>query len=277
MNASGAARIAGQEEEMANRALDLLKALGKERVVLSPVFQPAGTAAPLLLSGLGGMLTRAAKGLFLLQFTDPFHDILDVGAELQLANPQMPSAWVGGTAYTLGETVQPATRNGYYYACTVAGTSAATASQPTWPLEPGSTVIDNTATWTCMGPCADASLAIGLPCASGNPAAWVASTAHVAGDYVTDGSGHLFQCQVPGTTGASAPAWVIATAGASLTVDSTVAWRFMGSPTIPGGAIVPLELVSGSGDALLDSGGTAADQNNIAISAVAKNSSVKVG
>jgi hypothetical protein len=45
--------------------------------------------------------------------------------------------------------VIPATENGYFYQCTVAGTSGG--SEPAWPRTIGGTVIDGGVTWTCAG------------------------------------------------------------------------------------------------------------------------------
>lgn len=53
------------------------------------------------------------------------------------------------TAYTVGQYVQPAAPNGYYYKCTTAGTSGS--SLPTYPTTIGDTVTDGTAVWTCAG------------------------------------------------------------------------------------------------------------------------------
>lgn len=49
------------------------------------------------------------------------------------------------TAYVVGDLVEPATPNGYFYLCTVAGTSGG--SIPTWPTGTNSTVTDGTVTW----------------------------------------------------------------------------------------------------------------------------------
>ena len=59
------------------------------------------------------------------------------------------STWAATHVYDISvtEQVQPTTSNGYYYNCTVAGTSGST--EPTWPTTPGDTVVDNTVTWTC--------------------------------------------------------------------------------------------------------------------------------
>lgn len=61
--------------------------------------------------------------------------------------PSGATTWAASTAYTTSSNVFPTSKNGYYYACTTAGTSAAT--QPTWPTVPGNTVTDGTVTWTC--------------------------------------------------------------------------------------------------------------------------------
>jgi hypothetical protein len=62
----------------------------------------------------------------------------------------LDAAWATGTAYTLGQFVMPTTvakMNGFHYECTTAGTSHA-ATEPTWPAYNGTTVADNTVTWT---------------------------------------------------------------------------------------------------------------------------------
>ncbi len=58
------------------------------------------------------------------------------------------AAWVAGTAYKPDDVVESASRNGYRYRVTVAGTSAASA--PTWPTTIGVTVTDGTVTWKCV-------------------------------------------------------------------------------------------------------------------------------
>ncbi len=57
------------------------------------------------------------------------------------------SAWAASTAYSVGDIVVPTTANGYYYECTVAGTSDT--AEPTWPTTIGNTVADGGATWQC--------------------------------------------------------------------------------------------------------------------------------
>lgn len=59
----------------------------------------------------------------------------------------LPKQWVADTAYLAANIyVRPSTANGYYYKCTVAGTSDA--SEPTWNTIIGGTTTDNTVTWT---------------------------------------------------------------------------------------------------------------------------------
>ena len=58
-------------------------------------------------------------------------------------------AWVATTAKVINDLVVPTAENGYYYKCTVAGTTSAT--QPTWPTIIGNTVVDGGVTWRCEG------------------------------------------------------------------------------------------------------------------------------
>jgi predicted RNA-binding protein with PUA-like domain len=57
------------------------------------------------------------------------------------------AARANSTAYSLGDIRRPATRNGYAYKCTTAGTCGG--SPPTFPTVIGATVTDGTAVWTC--------------------------------------------------------------------------------------------------------------------------------
>lgn len=68
-----------------------------------------------------------------------------------------PDAWAAATAYALSVEkdhkakviVKPTVANGFWYETTVAGTSHAT-TEPTWPVVPGDTVVDNTVTWQAI-------------------------------------------------------------------------------------------------------------------------------
>lgn len=54
--------------------------------------------------------------------------------------------WAAGTAYAVGDTVEPTVQNGYRYVCTTAGTSGS--SEPSWPTSGiGSIVNDNGVVW----------------------------------------------------------------------------------------------------------------------------------
>lgn len=59
------------------------------------------------------------------------------------------SVWAAATAYAYGDEIIPATRNGRRYICAVAGTSGAT--EPDWPINAFSTVVDGTVTWEEAG------------------------------------------------------------------------------------------------------------------------------
>lgn len=56
--------------------------------------------------------------------------------------------WRPDTAYGIGDIVIPFISTGYWYVCTVAGTSSMYV-EPTWPTVINSTVNDNTVTWKC--------------------------------------------------------------------------------------------------------------------------------
>lgn len=70
--------------------------------------------------------------------------------------PMTAATWVTATAYTAqtpgdaktGDIVAPSVANGFWYVCTVAGTSDA--SEPTWPTTEGATAPDNDITWTAV-------------------------------------------------------------------------------------------------------------------------------
>lgn len=54
--------------------------------------------------------------------------------------------WTASTKYS-GNSLQPTTANGFYYAATTSGISGVT--EPVWPTIVAATVVDGTVTWTC--------------------------------------------------------------------------------------------------------------------------------
>lgn len=149
------------------------------------------------------------------------------------AQPTTPYAamdanvWVASTVYSLNTAVRPATRNGFTYQCTVAGSSAATA--PAFPTTAGATVVDGGVTWTAV-----ASLSL-------------ASQAMVSGDYSI----------ANGITAGTTPRklTLAAKTGAAIFATGTavyVALVKLGSPTV----VPELELVTTCTSQALTSGNT---------------------
>jgi hypothetical protein len=68
-----------------------------------------------------------------------------VGGTVQGTNGT--TTWAANKVYNVNDVVVPPTGNGYFYQCTTAGTSAATAPA-TWSTTDGATMMDGTATWT---------------------------------------------------------------------------------------------------------------------------------
>ena len=58
-------------------------------------------------------------------------------------------AWQSSASYNVGNRILPTSDNGYYYECTISGTSGS--SEPTWTTTVGDTVTDGTVTWECKG------------------------------------------------------------------------------------------------------------------------------
>lgn len=89
-------------------------------------------------------------------------------------------SWVAATAYSLGDSIIPATPNGYRYECTTAGTSGGSA--PTWGVTLNGTTTDNTAVWTLVAedsPTTEIKLAltlVGLDSATGGAALSLGNT-----------------------------------------------------------------------------------------------------
>ena len=69
-------------------------------------------------------------------------------ANITLTPTDILPLWEASTAQTLGYSAEPTVQNDRRYVVTTAGTSGA--SEPTWPVGIGSTVLDGSITWTCV-------------------------------------------------------------------------------------------------------------------------------
>ena len=59
--------------------------------------------------------------------------------------------WVASTAYPRGTRVVPTGGNGYYYTSLTAAGVSDPATEPTWPTQIGTTVLDGSVVWVCSG------------------------------------------------------------------------------------------------------------------------------
>lgn len=61
--------------------------------------------------------------------------------------------WAASTTYAANTIRKPTSpnRNGFRYKVTAGGGGNSGSSEPTWPTEVGTTVVDNALTWTCIG------------------------------------------------------------------------------------------------------------------------------
>lgn len=140
--------------------------------------------------------------------------------------------WQATHAYTASSSVtKPTHENGLVYACTsTSGTGTSGATEPTWPLTAGATVIDNPGAnqvvWTCIG--------------TPRAALWVASFAYPQGAIVTgapdNGLFYTNSHSGGGTSGASPPPTWGTTVGGT-TPDSTCTWLCLGSNPVGAGAL----------------------------------------
>jgi hypothetical protein len=157
-------------------------------------------------------------------------------------------AWGAGTAYTVGQIVQPSpasAANTSNFLCTQAGTSGAT--QPIWPTATGGTVTDGGAIWintsiqpfgvsgnSFSGIPGDSNATTTIPATQEGVwtnAPWQPSTNYVLQAQVTPSpaTGQAFVCTTAGQSGATQPTWPPLTAVPGTTVtDGTVVWTFFG-------------------------------------------------
>jgi len=100
-------------------------------------------AGDIELVGEDGIVVHVAPGNEW-QTIDATHKVL------RLANQNVvEDDWVADTAYGLTDICKPTVPNGFYYECTDAGTTHVD-TEPVWPEVLGETIVDGTATWTCV-------------------------------------------------------------------------------------------------------------------------------
>lgn len=105
-----------------------------------------------------------------------------------------PPQWQANTYYSLGDIIQPTAANGLMYELVVVY------SEPNWPTELGSTVVDNEVTWQCTD-----SIYLG-----GYDATYrVQERQYSVGDFVVPvvPNGYYYRCKTAGTTGVYEPNW----------------------------------------------------------------------
>lgn len=151
------------------------------------------------------------------------------------------AAWTVNTAYAVDDVVESASRNGYRYRATIAGTSGVSA--PAWPTTIGNTITDGTVTWKCVSKTApltwDAVLsglstdlsglsAIGTEAGVAIPK-WAATTAYATGAVVFSLSGSTLsylRCIGAGTSTSTNPSSTGLQLGDSI-ADGTVIWMLI--------------------------------------------------
>lgn len=95
--------------------------------------------------------------------------------------------WHPSTAFSLGTIASDS--NGNIQIVTVAGTSSARV--PNWSVTAGTTVVDGSVTWKCLG----------------SPKSWLPLTAYGVNDVIYNQNGDYMTVSVAGTSGAAPPLW----------------------------------------------------------------------
>lgn len=139
--------------------------------------------------------------------------------------------WQAATTYAVGAVVQPTPRNGLVYtAIAVTGTGTSGATQPTFPLSPTTTVIDNPGanqiTWQCVG--------------TPRAAHWLANTIYKKGVIVTaiPDNGFYYESNAAGTSGLSSPGWGTTVGGLTADGSGTFHWVCIGTNPVGAGSLV---------------------------------------
>lgn len=184
--------------------------------------------------------------------------------------------WTASTSYSVGQTVVPSSGNtgagGKFLVCTTAGTSGATFTSALG--NPGSTVADNTVTWTVVSGI-PSPLKMYAALYTINKGLRANSTVYAVGDVISltptggvngDTRQHLYRCTTAGTSNASQPTYAgapgeaITDGTAVFTEISPVFDTNTGFPAglaeVSGGAYVRVSLAAGTVMALADFAGT---------------------
>lgn len=135
----------------------------------------------------------------------------DSAATGQVVCEQVLLAWAGVAARILGDQRVPTQKNGRFYEVVTAGTTGI--GEPSWPTTIGSTVVDGTVTWRCVGLYVHA---------------WAAGITVTSGDMVrpTTRNGLWYIATAGGTTAGGEPTWP--TVIGSTVVDNGVTWTCVG-------------------------------------------------
>ena len=136
-----------------------------------------------------------------------------------IENGSSEIVWDNDVVLSLGELRRPTTANTYVYEVTTAGTTGAT--EPTWPVTPGSTVVNGTVTFTCRG-----------------HAVWTAATVLALGDIrkPTASNNYWYEVTTAGATGNTQPTWTT-TVGSTVTEKDSTATAWAATTVLTAGAI----------------------------------------
>lgn len=82
----------------------------------------------------------------------PYYTLLGIDQTVQIQAPVSYSLWAGNTLYPQNAIILPLSTSALYYFASSPNGGRSGVSPPTFPTTPGSSVVDGTVTWTCVGP-----------------------------------------------------------------------------------------------------------------------------